>query len=150
MPPRGGLGRLRPTKNCRDEARGRPANRTLSSKQRNKLVHTINGNGPKIRKKGKGWTETNTRVDRGETRKKPAERRLKKQQEDQEEERKELLSKHELLEAQQKKLDEQHRQQQLDLFQEKLQLEQDLEEDHKNQHVEKQQLLEQQTPAAAA
>ena len=142
MPPRGGLGRLRPTKNCRDEARGRPANRTLSSKQRNKLAHTINGNGPKIEERER-LDRDNTRVDRGETRKKPAERRLKKQQEDQEEERKELLSKHELLEAQQKKLDEQHRQQQLDLFQEKLQLEQDL-EDHKNQQVEKQQLLEQQ------
>ena len=134
--------RLRPTKNCRDEARGRPANRTLSSKQRNKLAHTINGNGPKIEERER-LDRDNTRVDRGETRKKPAERRLKKQQEDQEEERKELLSKHELLEAQQKKLDEQHRQQQLDLFQEKLQLEQDL-EDHKNQQVEKQQLLEQQ------
>ena len=142
MPPRGGLGRLRPTKICRDQGGACKANASLSRKEMNKLAHSANGNGPKKDDRER-LDRANAVVDRGETRKNPEERKLKQQQEEQEEERKELLRKQELLEAQQAELDEQHKQQQLDLFQEKLQLEHDLDA-HRSQQETNQQLLENQ------
>ena len=148
MPPRGGLGRQRPTKFC-----NQMGGEILSRKERNQKAHTENGNGKKDRKTSVDTKERDElrerlardglrRLDRDEDRKKD-EKVLKKKQAEQEEEKNELLQQQELLCKQQSELEVNFQKKQEELFQKQQQLEEVL-TNHKQQQLVNQKQLDHQ------